>query len=123
MSGKFILAFEPDQKVFEGNDVENEPAGSMQFDLAPMLAARCGERCLDDSKILRAAGIGENDQVALVMVDGIVVLRLARRDERPTGSRFVFGSRFPHDQVVARKPTTLRTMRCSPTGLARRLTT
>ena len=76
-----VLALEPHEKVLVGDDVENEPAGLMRLDLPPVLAAGIVGRRLDDAVVLGAAGIGQDDQAAVVMIDGIVVLGLARRDE------------------------------------------
>ena len=76
-----VLALEPDEKVLIGDDVENQPAGLVRLDLPPMLAARRIDRRLDDSIILGAAGIGQDDQPPVVMIDRVIVLRLARRNE------------------------------------------
>ncbi len=76
-----VLALEPNEKVFIGDDVEYQPAGLMRLDLPPMLAARRIDRRLDDSIILGAAGIGQDDQPPVVMIDRVIVLGLARRNE------------------------------------------
>ncbi len=39
------------------------------------------DRRLDDAVVLGAAGIGQDDQPSVVMIDRIIVLGLARRDE------------------------------------------
>ena len=76
-----VLALEPNEKVLVGDDVEDQPPGLVRLDLPPMLAARRIDRRLDDSIILGAAGIGQDDQPSLVMIDRVIVLGLARRDE------------------------------------------
>ena len=76
-----ILALQPDEEVLEGDDVEDQPPGPVRLDLAPVLAARVVGRRLDDAEILGAAGIGQDDQPAFMMVDRIFVLGLARRYE------------------------------------------
>ena len=67
--------------VLEGDDLEDEPAGPMRLDLAPMLAAWVLHRRFDDAVVLGAIRIGEDDQPVAVMLDGIVVLGFARADE------------------------------------------
>ena len=76
-----VLALEPHQKILEGHDVENEPARLVRLDLLPVLAAGIVGRGLDDAVVLGAAGIGQDDQAAVMMIDRIVVLGLARRHE------------------------------------------
>ncbi len=82
-----VLALEPHEKVLVGDDIENEPPGPVRLDLAPMLAAGCRDRRFDDAVVLGASGIGEDDEAAVVMVDGVVVLGFARRDETGRGAR------------------------------------
>ena len=76
-----VLALEPHEKVLIGDDVENEPSGLVRLDLPPMLAAGCADRRLDDAIILGAVGIGQDDQPSLMMIDRVIVLGLARRNE------------------------------------------
>ena len=76
-----VLALEPHQKVLIGDDVENEPSRPVRLDLAPMLGARAFSRRLDDAVVLRAAGIGEDDEPPVMMIDRVVVLGRARRDQ------------------------------------------
>ena len=80
-AGQPVLALEPHEMVLEGHDLENETAGTMRLDLAPMLAAWGLDRRFDDAIILGAIRIGEDDQPVAVMLDGIVVLGFARADE------------------------------------------
>ena len=74
-----VLALEPNEKVLIGDDVENQPPGLVRLDLPPMLAAGRFDRRLDDAVILGAAGIGQDDQPPVVMIDRVIVLGLARR--------------------------------------------
>ena len=69
-----VLALEPHEMVLEGHDLENETAGPMRLDLAPMLAAWGLPRRFDDAIILGSVRIGEDEQPVAVMLDGIVVL-------------------------------------------------
>ena len=76
-----VLALEPHEMVLEGHDLENETAGPMRLDLAPMLAAWGLPRRFDDAVVLGAIRIGEDDQPVAVMLDGIIVIGFARADE------------------------------------------
>jgi hypothetical protein len=76
-----ILALEPHKKVLVGHDIQNEPAQPVRLDFAPMLPTRTVHRRLDDAVILGTLGIGQDDELAVMMVHGIVVLGLARRDQ------------------------------------------
>ena len=69
------------RKSLIGDNVENEPAGLVRHDLPPVLAAGCADRRVDDAEILGAVGIGQDDEPSLVMIDRVIVLGLARRDE------------------------------------------
>ena len=82
-----VLALEPHQKILVGDDIENEPARPVRLDFAPMLAARTVGRRLDDAVILGAPGIGQDDEAPVVMIDRVIVLGLARRDETRSGGR------------------------------------
>ena len=84
-----VLALEPHEMVLEGDDLENEAAGPMRLDLAPMLAAGSLDRCFDDAVVLRAIRIGEDDQPVAMMLDRIVMLGLARADEARRRRRIV----------------------------------
>src|SRR5215831_5831587 len=90
LSTRRTTMLEPHQEILEGDDIENEPARPVRLDLAPILAARTGDRRLDDAVILRAIRIGEDDEAPILMVDGVIVLRLpsghkARRSRRLGG--------------------------------------
>src|SRR4029450_5136432 len=76
-----FLALEPHEEILEGGYVENETARPVRLHLPPVLAAGTVNRRLDDAVVLRAVGVGQNDEAAVVMIDGIVVLRLACRYE------------------------------------------
>ena len=76
-----VLALKPHEIVLEGHDLENETARTMGLDLAPMLATRIVGRGFNDAVVFGAIRIGEDDQPVAVMLDGIVMLRLARTDE------------------------------------------
>ncbi len=80
-----VLALKPHEMVLEGDDLENETAGTMRLDLAPMLAAWGLDRRFDDAVVLGAIRIGEDDQPVVVMLDGIVMLRFACADETRRG--------------------------------------
>ena len=82
-----VLALEPQEKILESDHIEDEPAGPMRLDLAPMLAARGRNRRLDNAVILGASGIGEDDEASLVVFDAVIVLGLAGRDEAGRGAR------------------------------------
>jgi len=74
----------------ESDDIENAPARPVRLDLAPILAAGSGDRRLNDAAILRPIRIGEDDESAILMMDGVIVLRLppghkARRSRRVGG--------------------------------------
>ena len=66
--------------ILVGDDIEDEAARPMRLDLAPVLLAWRIYRRLEDAVILRAAGIGEDNETAVAMIHGVVVLRLTRRD-------------------------------------------
>ena len=76
-----IFALEPYEIVLESHDLENEAPRTMGLDLPPMLATRIVRRGFDDAVVLGAGGIGQDDQAAVVVVDRIIVLGFARRDE------------------------------------------
>ncbi len=76
-----VLPLQPHEKILIGDDVEDEPARTVRLDLAPVLRRRIVGGRLDDAVILRAAGIGEDDQAPVMMIHRVVVLGLARRDE------------------------------------------
>jgi hypothetical protein len=59
----------------------------LRLDLAPMLAARRRDRRLDYAVILGAFGIGEDDEAPLVVIDAVVVLAFAGRNEAGSGAR------------------------------------
>src|SRR5262245_2034105 len=80
-----VLALEANEEILEGDDVEDEPTGSVRLDLVPVLAAGAGNRGLDDAVVFRAIRVGKNDEATLVMINGIVVLRLAFRYETRRG--------------------------------------
>jgi hypothetical protein len=80
-----VLALEANEEILEGDDIEDEPAGPVRLDLVPVLAAGTGSRCFDDAVVLRAIRVGKNDETALVMIDGIVVLRLTFRYQARRG--------------------------------------
>ena len=67
--------------VLESHDLEDETARTMGLDLAPMLATRIVRRGFDDAVVLGAIRIGEDDQPVAAMLDGIIMLRLARTDQ------------------------------------------
>ncbi len=46
-----------------------------------MLGGGTFGRCLDDAGVLRAAGIGQDDEPPIMMIDRVVVLRRARGDQ------------------------------------------
>src|SRR5262245_13807021 len=53
----------------------------MRLDLAPILWTGAVDRSLDNPVVFRASRIGEDDELVAMMLDGIVVLRLALGDE------------------------------------------
>src|SRR5262245_42926399 len=80
-----VLALEANEEILESDDIDDEPAGSVLLDLVPILAAGTGNRGLDDAVVLRAIRVGKNDEATLVMINGIIVLRLAFRYEARRG--------------------------------------
>ena len=57
----------------------------VRFDLRPVLAAGTVDRGFNDAVVLGAAGVGQDDELSIVVIDRIVVLRLARRDQAGRG--------------------------------------
>ena len=61
--------------------------GLVRLDLAPMLAAWGRDRRFDYAVILGASGIGEDDEASLVVIDAVIMLAFAGRDEAGRGAR------------------------------------
>ena len=76
-----VLALEPDHVVAEENGVEDETAGAVGDDLAPVRHGGGRERRLADPKVLRARRVGGDDEPVAVVLYGVFVAVLARRDD------------------------------------------
>ena len=71
----------------EDDRIEDQPAGLVRNDLAPVGLRRSGHRRLDDAEVLRAARVGHDDEAVAVMLDGVLVAVLARLDEHARRDR------------------------------------
>ena len=70
-----------------GDRLEDQAAGLVGHDLAPVRALRRRHRRLADAEVLRTVGIGGDDQALAMMLHGILVAMLARHDQ----ARAAFG--------------------------------
>ena len=76
-----VLAFEARHEILIDADVEDQAAGFVRNDLAPVRLVGRMDRRHDDAEILRVGGIGGDDQQRPVMLDAVLMADAAGCDE------------------------------------------
>ena len=84
------LALQPHEEVLVDREVEDQPAGNVRDEVAPVAPAGRGDRRGDDLEVLRPVGIGEDEEAVVAVVEVVLLGRLAPRDQarlavRPVG--------------------------------------
>ena len=84
-----VLALQPHQEAAEAHDREDQAAGFVRHDLAPVGARRVGGRRGHDLEVLGAVGVGEDEELVAAFLDLVLQAGLARGDDLRLGRRVV----------------------------------
>ena len=57
-----VLALKAYQEILEAGEIEDQPAGLVRHEIAPILAAGAGEWSFYDLVVFRTAAIGEDNE-------------------------------------------------------------